>query len=246
MAIQEQNAYPGLTTRWLAKKANQVHLGFPEAEQFLKPNIGAKVHLFGNPIIPPPSPRPDRNAARDALGVPHGKAVVLVVGGSQGARAINQTVAELVNSLALEDIVLLWGTGQHTWSSYSHLNEPSKRVLRAFWDPIADAYAAADIVIARAGAMTTAELCAWGLPSILIPLPSAAANHQQQNAEALAEAGAAVHLPESELSPRRLRATLDDLLDDQPGLARIEAAAAARGRPDAALNIANEVLRLVS
>jgi len=168
------------------------------------------------------------------------------MGGSQGASIINSTVAELVRSDSLQDVVLLWSTGHRTWETYAHFDDPPRRIVKAFWDPVADAYAAADIVISRAGAMTTAELCAWELPSIMIPLPSAAANHQQHNAQAMADAGAAIHLPESELSSTRLKAALDGLLVDEPGLARIKAAASARGRPDAALRIANEVLRLVS
>ncbi len=246
IVVQEQNAFPGLTTRWLARKARQVHLGFPEAGEFLKPGERTAVHEFGNPISPPPKTRPDPATARVSLGISGDLPVLLVVGGSQGASAINKAVAELVRSRRLDDVVLLWSTGHHTWETYSRLDEAPNRIVRPFWDPIADGYAVADLVIARAGAMTTAEICAWGLPSILIPLPSAAANHQQQNAKALADAGAAIHVPEAELSPTHLRGVLDDLLADAPGLASIRTAATTRGRPDAASKIANEVLQLVS
>ena len=246
VAIQEQNAFPGLTTRWLARRARQVHLGFPEAAEHLRPGLDTALYQFGNPITPPPEPRPEKVAARAALGIPQDRPVVLVTGGSQGARVINETIAELLCSDGLDDVVLLWSTGKHGWEAYSHLHEPPGRTLRSFWDPIAEAYAAADVVIGRAGAMTTAELCAWGLPSILIPLPSAAANHQQKNAEAMARAGAAAHITESELTPTRLKAVLEHLLGNDSALGDMKLAASTRGRPDAARNIAKEVLRLVS
>ncbi len=246
VVLQEQNAYPGLTTRWLARKAHQVHLGFPEAAKFLRPGRETTLYELGNPITPPPTPCVDRATARAALGIPQELPCLFVVGGSQGASSINSAVAELVQSDGLEDIVLLWSTGFHTWETYAQFDQPPKRIVKAFWDPVADAYAAADIVVARAGAMTTAELCAWGLPSILIPLPSAAADHQHQNARALADAGASIHLPETELSSTRLKAALNELLDDPSELARVAAASRARGRPEAARKIASEVLQLVS
>jgi len=246
LAIQEQNAFPGLTTKWLARRARQVHLGFPEAAPFLRPGRRTTVHEFGNPITPPPDPRPDRQARRAAMGMPQDLPVLLVVGGSQGAKSINRTIAELAESGALQHVVLLWSTGHRTWDHYSQFDAPPGRRVKAFWDPIADAYAVADVVVARAGAMTTAELCAWGLPSVLVPLPGAAADHQHRNARALAEAGAAIHLSETDLSPNRLKKILNDLFGDRAALANIEAAATVRAQPDAARNIAIEVLRLVS
>jgi UDP-N-acetylglucosamine--N-acetylmuramyl-(pentapeptide) pyrophosphoryl-undecaprenol N-acetylglucosamine transferase len=246
VAIQEQNAYPGLTTRWLARRANQVHLGFPEAAEHLKPGATTAIYEFGNPITPPPTPRPERSTAKAALGISHQTPVVLVVGGSQGAGAINKTIAELLHMGGLSDIALLWSTGHHTWNTYGPVHEPPMRIVKAFWDPVAEAYSAADLVVARAGAMTTAELCAWGIPSILIPLPSAAANHQQENAKAMSRAGAAVYMPESELTSASLENVLTALLSDSSRLERMSAAATARGRPDAARKIAREVLRLVS
>src|SRR5690606_6348137 len=106
------------------------------------------------------------------------------------------------------------------------------------------AYAAADLALTRAGAMTTAELCAWHLPSVLVPLPTAASDHQSANARALARAGAALHLPQVEMSPDRLEAEIVALSGDPKRLARMAAAAAARARPDAAARIAVRVLAL--
>ena len=115
--------------------------------------------------------------------------------------------------------------------------------MREYLSPIADAYAAADFALTRAGAMTTAELFAWGLPAVLVPLPTAAADHQTHNARALADAGAAIHLPQSELTAERLDAVVRGLLDDPAAMARLAAGASARARPDAAETIARRILK---
>jgi UDP-N-acetylglucosamine--N-acetylmuramyl-(pentapeptide) pyrophosphoryl-undecaprenol N-acetylglucosamine transferase len=246
VALQEQNAFPGLATRWLARRATQVHLGYPEAAQHLTPGPGTVVRTHGNPIRPPAVTAADRTSARRRLEIERDTTALLVMGGSQGSVRINRVVAELLDGNALNHVVVLWSTGPNSWDEYGRYHSPPRRQVRAFWDPIDDAYAAADLVIARAGAMSTAELCAWGLPAILVPLPSAAANHQARNAESLAAAGAAVHLPESRLTAQLLTSTIEDLLRFRNTLEEMRQAARARGRPDAARQIAGDLLALVS
>jgi len=244
VALQEQNAFPGLTTRWFARRARQVHLGFPEAGPYLRPGPRTRVYALGNPI-PPPEAGMDRAAARAALGLAADSLVVFAFGGSQGARRINAVLAELVDAGRMDQVTLLWGTGEGSWERYARYHDPPRRLVRPFWDPIAHAYAAADLAVARSGAMTTAELCAYGLPAILIPLPTAAANHQTRNAEALAAAGAAVHLPESSLSADGLLATIHTLAGTPSRMAQMGAKALARGRPDSARKIAEAMLAIV-
>jgi UDP-N-acetylglucosamine--N-acetylmuramyl-(pentapeptide) pyrophosphoryl-undecaprenol N-acetylglucosamine transferase len=111
---------------------------------------------------------------------------------------------------------------------------------------MADGYAVADLVVSRAGMLTVAELCAWGLPSILIPLPTAAADHQTHNARVLADAGASVFLTQSDLTPERLSDTITGLLADEAARSRMAEQARARGRPDAASEIVSNLLTLVS
>ena len=135
-------------------------------------------------------------------------------------------------------------TGRASYAEFASLDGGRVRV-REYLSPIADAYAAADLALARAGAMTTAELFAWGIPAIVVPLPTAAADHQTHNAQALAAAGAAVHLPQSELTPERLDLEVRSLLSDAPAMARLIAAASARARPDAAEAIARRILSLL-
>ena len=246
LALQEQNAYPGITTRWLAHRARQIHLGFPEAARHLRPGPETVVHELGNPIVPPPQPRTKRNEARAALGLPSEAPAVLVMGGSQGARSINVAVAEALEGGWLDGVSLLWSTGPATFETFERFHRPPDRLVRPFWDPIAQAYAAVDLVVSRAGAMSTAELCAWGLPSILVPLAAAAAGHQTRNAKALAAAGAALHLPDAPITAQDLAEEAQRLLRDPSGLEAMGRAAAARGHPNAAQKIARELLAIVS
>jgi UDP-N-acetylglucosamine--N-acetylmuramyl-(pentapeptide) pyrophosphoryl-undecaprenol N-acetylglucosamine transferase len=242
-ALQEQNAFPGLTTRLLARRARQVHLGFPEARKRITPGARTEVFVLGNPIAPPT--QTDPVAARTEFGLAPDRTTVLVVGGSQGARALNETVARALRRGLLDDVNLLWGTGAAQEPRYASLAVPGRVAVRGFFDPIAPAYAAADLVVARAGAMTVAELCAWGKPSVLVPLPTAAADHQTFNAHALAMAGAAVMLREADLSPDVLARSVSPLARDRARLDALADAARGRGHPHAARAIMSKVLTLV-
>jgi len=241
-ALQEQNAFPGLTQRWLTRRAQQVHLGFPEARLRLSPGPKTQVFVFGNPITPPD--RVDARAARAAFGLSAERRTVLVFGGSQGARALNETIARVLQRGQLGDVSLLWGTGTAQWDRYAPLAQPGRVVVRGFFDPIGSAYAAADLVVGRAGAMTVSELCAWGKPSVLVPLPTAAADHQTFNARALANAGASVLLLESEFTPDGFAKTVVPLAHDHKRLDALAQSARGRGHPNAARSIMSKVLEL--
>ena len=254
VAVQEQNAFPGLATRWMSRFARQVHLGFPEALEHLHPGRRTEVHEHGNPIAPP-DPEVDRAAARRAFGLGPDATVLLVVGGSQGARAINEALAGAVERVAAgraarpDGLEILWSTGP------AHIDAIDERLKAAgptdwvrtvgYIHAMPDALAAADLAVSRAGAMGTAELLAWGVPSILVPLPTAAADHQAHNARALEEAGAAIALPESELSPDRLWAAVRGLAADERARTAMAERARERARPDAARRIAEDLLRIV-
>ncbi|MFI5214279.1 MAG: UDP-N-acetylglucosamine--N-acetylmuramyl-(pentapeptide) pyrophosphoryl-undecaprenol N-acetylglucosamine transferase, partial [Gemmatimonadales bacterium] len=243
--IQEQNAFPGFATRRLARKARQIHLGFPEARAYLRPGPNTEIFDSGNPIAPPGARREAR-VAKESLGFEQDRPLVLVVGGSQGALGINRAVAQALESEAWPvGVQLLWQTGAQTFSDFSQYATRASR-LAPFIDPIAPAYQAADLVVARAGAVTLAELAAWGLPAILVPLPTAAADHQLINARALAEGGAAVLLEQQGLTGRTLSGVVRDLLKHPAKMADLSRSIGARARPDAAREIAHEALRLVS
>jgi UDP-N-acetylglucosamine--N-acetylmuramyl-(pentapeptide) pyrophosphoryl-undecaprenol N-acetylglucosamine transferase len=243
-AIQEQNAYPGLATRWLSRRVRHVYLGLPEAKRLLR--LGPKTEVFdtGNPIVPPAPERRASGLAKFGLGGL--RAVVLVTGGSQGALALNTAVAGWLESGGLADADLIWVTGRGSFDQFSRYHRPPQVQVLDFLDPMADAYAVADLVVSRAGMITVAELCAWGLPSILIPLPTAAADHQSHNARVLADAGASQLLPQTELTAERLRDVVTNLLGDPVRRERMAERALARGRPHSALEIVSKLLTLVA
>jgi UDP-N-acetylglucosamine--N-acetylmuramyl-(pentapeptide) pyrophosphoryl-undecaprenol N-acetylglucosamine transferase len=241
---QAGDSHPGLTARGFRRWTRETYLAFPEAARVLGGDPAQLIDT-GAPIEPPPSPRPDRAAARTAWGFhPTAGRVLLMYGGSQGSLAMNRVVADWVRRGIPEDLNLIWMTGRTSYAEYASLDGGRVRV-REYLSPIADAYAAADLALARAGAMTTAELFAWGIPPILVPLPTAAADHQTHNARALAAAGAAVHIPQAELTVDRLDAAVRGLVDDPGAMARLAAGASARARPDAAEAIARRILTLL-
>ena len=243
--LQEQNSHPGLTVRFFSRWAREVYLGFPEAGPLLSPGGRTAVIDSGNPIEPPPAERPSRSEARARWEFPaSGGFVLLVFGGSQGSRAMNEAVAGWVDRGLPADINLIWATGTANYESYAGLERDRVRV-RPYLAPIADAYAASDLALVRGGAMGTAELCAWGIPQIIVPLPTAAADHQTVNARALAAAGAGINLPQRELSVERLDAEVRALFADRERLAGLARGAAARGRPRAAEDIARRILTLI-
>lgn len=253
LALQEQNSFPGVTTRVLSRWSRQVHLAFPEAREALPRRARARARVSGNPIrTPVPG---DAAADRLHFGLDSATRVVLVVGGSQGSVALNRAVLDAVRGVvegALpqpEDLQLLWATG-------SGNQEEVEQRLRSLGSPgwvrplgyiheMPRALRVASLAVSRAGAMATSEFLAWGIPAVLVPLPTAAADHQTRNAESLARAGAAVHLPEAELSGERLWREVGTLLASGPELAAMGRAALERGRPEATLRIAEALATLL-
>jgi len=253
MALQEQNAVPGVTTRALSLRARQVHLAFPEARDRLPRRARSRVRISGNPVRP--SDRSIRPEARERLGFTPEQRVLLVVGGSQGSQALNRVVAEVVEGLSAgtldraEEQVLYWSTGP---TNYEPVREELNRLGNPEWvravpyiDDMADALAAADLALSRAGAMTTSEFLAWGLPAVMVPLPTSAEDHQRLNAEALERAGAGIMVPEAGLQAQGLWHRVRPLLDDRAALERMEQQALARGRPNAATEIASALATLL-
>jgi UDP-N-acetylglucosamine--N-acetylmuramyl-(pentapeptide) pyrophosphoryl-undecaprenol N-acetylglucosamine transferase len=213
------------------------------------PHQGATFVDSGNPIQPPPATAPDRGVARRAWGFPTAAgSVLLIYGGSQGSRAMNQVVDAWVERGLPASLHLIWATGKTTYEEFARRDGACDgRVrVRAYLSPISDAYAASDFAVTRAGAMTTAELFAWRIPPVLVPLPTAAADHQTANAVTLEQAGAAVHLPQAHFTVDRLDETVRSLIADPARLAAMSAAGARRARPEAAAEIARRVLAVAS
>jgi UDP-N-acetylglucosamine--N-acetylmuramyl-(pentapeptide) pyrophosphoryl-undecaprenol N-acetylglucosamine transferase len=243
-AIQEQNSFPGITTKFFSRYARQIFNGFPEAARYLHPARDTRMFDSGNPIEPPPVPPPDRSLARAAWNFPPtGGKVLLVYGGSQGSKAINDVVATWVRAGIPENLFIIWATGRGTFADYSSLESERVRV-RPYLAPVSEAYAATDFAISRGGAIATAELAAWGIPPIVVPLPTAAADHQTANARALSAAGAAEMILQSALSPEALDRSVRALIENPSLLAERSAKVQARARPNAARDIAFDILQL--
>ncbi len=243
-ALHEPDSHPGLTTRAFAGGARDIYLGFPEAAPLLRPGPQTRVLPFGCPIEPPPIVRLSRSEARRAWSFPDHLFVILVFGGSQGARAVNEAIAAWCRQGLPSDVGLVWATGRGQFDAYAQYESTHVRV-RPYLAPIANAYAVADLAVARAGAMSIAELCAWGIPSVLVPLPTAAQDHQSHNARTLATSGAAIHLPQSQLSVGSLDATVRELVAQPHALHAMHVAALRRARPQAADDIAQAILELL-
>jgi UDP-N-acetylglucosamine--N-acetylmuramyl-(pentapeptide) pyrophosphoryl-undecaprenol N-acetylglucosamine transferase len=197
--LQEQNSFPGVTTRRLAQRAERIYLGFERAREHLRTK--GKIIVTGNPVRASVM-NGSRSEAIKAFGLDPEKKTILVLGGSQGARTVNNAVlASLEKTQLPAEYQLLWQTGKRDYKEVTARS--GRKVTGCALFPFADrmdlVYAAADLAIARAGALTLAELAACGLPSILIPYPFAAGDHQRKNAADLVDRKMAVVIDEKDL-----------------------------------------------
>jgi UDP-N-acetylglucosamine--N-acetylmuramyl-(pentapeptide) pyrophosphoryl-undecaprenol N-acetylglucosamine transferase len=244
--MQEQNTHPGITAKFFSRFADQIHLGFPEARRHLSASKKTEIFDSGNPIEPPPADAFQKGPARAKWGFPTtGGAVLLVYGGSQGSQAMNVVVGRWIEQGVPPGLYVIWATGKANYEALAHY-ESNRVKVRAYIAPISEAYRAADFALSRAGAMATAELCAWGIPVIVVPLPTAAADHQTENAKALSSAGAAEMIRQSDLNTETLSQAVGSMLADPGKLSRMRAKALERARPTAAADIAANILRLVA
>lgn len=240
--LHESNSYPGFTTRLLAHRVARVFTGFESTSNYLRRKDN--MEYVGTPI----RTAMGGIAKTDGVGffgLSSEKKTVLVFGGSLGAASINKAVAALVRELEKNDIQLIWQTGDHEYSKF----EPLVRGKRGMWigkyiHSMQHAYAASDLVVCRAGAMTVAELVQTSKPAILIPYPFAAEDHQTYNARYLESMGAAVLLPDDSVYANLREAVLYLAQDDQK-LAEMSGAYMAFKRPHAGERIASEILATV-
>jgi UDP-N-acetylglucosamine--N-acetylmuramyl-(pentapeptide) pyrophosphoryl-undecaprenol N-acetylglucosamine transferase len=228
LVLVEADSHLGLTNRLLAARAHRVCLAFPIAGR-----DGPRYRVTGRPVPPRVA---ERGAARAALGIGADERCVLVFGGSLGARSVNEAA---VAAFADARYRVLHVAGRR---DFAELRPPGPHYdLRDYMSPFGDALAAADLAVARAGG-SVFELAQYGLPAVLVPYPHATADHQTANARWMQEGGAAVAIADAELTPQRLRAEVDAIVLDPERLAAMAAASARLARPDAARDVAREVL----
>ena len=229
LVLAEADSHLGLTNRLLAPFARRVCLAFP-----LPGRDGSRYLVTGRPV---PAMTADRESARREFGIQPDEPCVLVFGGSQGARSINQAAVQAFAGAA--QFHVLHAAGER---DLPHLRSPGKHYdLRGYISEFGAALAASDLVVARAGG-SVFEIAAAGRPAVLVPYPHATADHQSANAAFMERAGAAVVIPDSELTPPRLAQEVGRLLADRSRLAAMGRAAALVARPRAAADVASEVL----
>jgi UDP-N-acetylglucosamine--N-acetylmuramyl-(pentapeptide) pyrophosphoryl-undecaprenol N-acetylglucosamine transferase len=253
LVLQDQNSLPGITTRFLSPFAREVHVAFEESVAALPRGARERTRVSGNPIRPPTRLERDRAAA--AFGLDPDGAVVLVVGGSQGSKALNQATFEAVARVVRGGIPrpaglqILWSTGlshlAEIEAALGELGRPSWVRTVGYIDEMPMALSVTDLAVSRGGAMATSEFLAWGVPAILVPLPTAAEDHQTKNALALSDAGAALCFAEESLTGEILWEAIETLVREPEARMRMSQAALARGRPNAAREIANSLERLL-
>jgi UDP-N-acetylglucosamine--N-acetylmuramyl-(pentapeptide) pyrophosphoryl-undecaprenol N-acetylglucosamine transferase len=238
--LQEQNSYPGITTRILSRWARQVFLNFKEAGKYFPRGIRT-LHV-GNPVRPGFSSL-DRLAAIKTWSLNPNLPTLFVFGGSQGAQSLNRAVTQVLADLS-RMCNLMWSRGQRDQSSTESWTGPGVLVVRPFIDDMPSAYAASDLAVCRSGAMTLSELQAAALPAILVPFPHAAADHQKYNALSFATQSGATVIEDKEFNGQRLLAEVKRFFADPGKLEIMRQALGAIPTQNTAGIIAEEILSL--
>lgn len=242
--LQEQNSYAGVTNRLLGKKAARVCVAYHGMERFF---AAEKLVLTGNPVrqdILKPIAKAD---ALQQLGLDPQRKTLLIVGGSLGARTINRAIAAHLGQLAQSGIQVLWQTGKLYFDEMKAAKDAANAPYvhaQAFLSRMDLAYAAADVVISRAGASTISELCLVGKPSILVPSPNVAEDHQTKNAMALVEKGAAIYVSDAD-APQKLVDAALSLIQNSAQCQSLAQRITQLAFEHSAQKIADEVFKLI-
>ena len=243
IVVQEQNSYPGITNKLLAKKASSICVAYEGLESFFPKD---KIKLTGNPV------RQDlldidtkRIQSLTYFELDSTKRTLLVLGGSLGARKVNQLIAQEIDFITQLGVQVLWQCGKLYYDEYSHLNTKENVHVLAFIDKMDLAYAAADVVISRSGASSVSELCIVGKPTIFIPSPNVSEDHQTKNALAIVKKKAAVLLRENELE-EKFKNTFAELLSNDDMQDKLSKKIHKLAMPNATKEIVKEIEKLIN
>jgi UDP-N-acetylglucosamine--N-acetylmuramyl-(pentapeptide) pyrophosphoryl-undecaprenol N-acetylglucosamine transferase len=243
--IQEQNSFPGITNRVLAKNARAVCVAYENMEKFFPPN---KVFLTGNPIRKLNQNAISKQDARKFFNLSPDKKTLLVTGGSLGAKTINKSIMNNFDLILNADIQLIWQTGKTYFNEvqnfYISKNSPKNIIVTKFIDRMDLAYKAADLVISRAGAITISELALLNKPVIFVPSPNVAEDHQTKNAQALVNINAALLVPDNKAIEDLVPLALNIIADNEK-LNNLQNNIAKYAKPDANQNIINIIKKIV-
>jgi UDP-N-acetylglucosamine--N-acetylmuramyl-(pentapeptide) pyrophosphoryl-undecaprenol N-acetylglucosamine transferase len=239
--IQEQNSFPGITNKLLSKKANAICVAYENLERFFPKN---KIILTGNPV------RQDlidieskRDEAIAFYGLDPNKKTLLVLGGSLGARRVNQLIEKELHNILSQDVQIIWQCGKLYFEDYKKHNQQHVRVVD-FIERMDFVYAAADVIISRAGASSVSELCIVGKPVIFIPSPNVAEDHQTKNAQAIVDEKGAILLKESELESQ-FSIVFEALLKDGGKQKQLSDNIKKLAMPNATKDIVNQIIKLL-
>ena len=240
--IQEQNSFPGITNKLLAKKANVICVAYENLEHFFPKN---KIRFTGNPV------RQDlidvTNKKSEALShfkLDANKKTLLILGGSLGARRLNQLIEKNLDFITGLGFQIIWQCGKHYLIDYAKHNEKENVQVTAFIDRMDLVYAAADIVISRSGASSVSELCIVGKPTIFIPSPNVSEDHQTKNAKAIVDKGGAILIKESDLESQ-FNAVFEALIKDQGKQESLIENIKKLALPNATKDIVEEIKKLI-
>lgn len=240
--IQEQNSYAGLTNKLLARKAAKIFVAFPDMDKYFPPS---KILLTGNPVRRniANNPRNNQTEIRKKYNIPTNKKVVLLLGGSLGARTINESVIRHVEEIEKNNTVFILQTGNPAYEIVKNqLPEETKNVrVLSFIADMGEAYALADVIVSRAGAMAISELQIIGKPTILVPSPNVVEDHQTKNAMAIVRQNAAILVKDTD-ALTQLVPTINELITDKDKQSSLAKNLKALARTSAAQAIAKAVL----
>jgi UDP-N-acetylglucosamine--N-acetylmuramyl-(pentapeptide) pyrophosphoryl-undecaprenol N-acetylglucosamine transferase len=240
--IQEQNSFPGITNKLLSKKANTICVAYENLERFFPKE---KIVLTGNPV------RSDLlnidNKKEEAIAhfnLDRNKKMLLILGGSLGSRRINQLIEKEIFNIVAKDIQVIWQCGKFYINEYRHFSDGKNVQVLDFIDRMDLVYATADFVISRAGASSVSELCLVGKPTIFIPSPNVAEDHQTKNAKAIVDKNGAILLKESELD-EKFETTFSNLISDDKLQKELSQNIKSLAKPNATKDIVEEIIKLI-
>ncbi|MBR9914807.1 MAG: undecaprenyldiphospho-muramoylpentapeptide beta-N-acetylglucosaminyltransferase [Algicola sp.] len=240
--IQEQNSFPGITNRWLSKKVDKICVAYDGLESFFPKE---KIILTGNPIRKDLLQIKNKEIeGKDTFSLIHSKHTLLVLGGSLGARRINQFIESRLEFFKSMNIQVIWQCGKLYYQQYKNYNDLEHVQVHAFLNQMDMAYAAADVIVSRAGASSVSELCVVGKPVLFIPSPNVAEDHQTKNAKAIADKNAAILIKESDLETA-FDATFSELMNSSEKQESLSQNIKALALEHATSHIADEVEKLL-
>lgn len=240
--IQEQNSYPGITNKLLAKKANKICVAYGNLERFFPKD---KMILTGNPVRQDLINEASKSEAIAYFKLDANKKTLLVLGGSLGARRINQLIEKELDFLLSQNIQIIWQCGKLYLNDYSKYNEKDNVQVVAFIDRMDLVYAAVDVVISRSGASSVSELCIVGKPTIFIPSPNVTEDHQTKNAKAISDKNGAILIKESELEAQ-FETIFSDLISNENKQTELSQNIKKLAKPNATKDIVEEIVKLIN